>query len=1508
MRSSTLEQVYPLTPLQSGLYFHARVAGKGADVYTAQLTLDLSGPLDAVLLRRACEVVVQRHQALRAGFRGRANGDPIQFVVRGATAPWAEENLCGLGADDRTAHLKQLLAAERTRPFDLDRPPLLRFLLIRTGATAHTLVLTNHHLVLDGWSYPLLVQEVFQAYARGAAPEALPSAASHLAYHQWLAAQDTRAAQAAWQTALHGVEPCLVAPALAGTSAPERPEVVTVRIPPGPTAALNELARSCQVTLNVVLQGIWALLLARFTGSQDVVLGTVVSGRPPELPGTESLVGLLTNTVPLPVRLRPDEPLRDYFTRLHQNQAELLPHHHVDLAGLQRALALPALFDTVLAFENYPVNAAVGDELAPGVRLAGADIQDATHYPLSLTAVPGPSLELRLAHRPGFLSGSEAETWAGQLVRLATAVAEGTARTVAEADGLSAAERARLVDGWNGEVHPVPPGTLAEAFERQAARIPDTVALSFGTQQVTYRELNGRANRLARRLVEAGADAGRRVALLLPRSVDMVVGLLAVLKSGAAYVPMDPSLPPERIRFMMEDAAPALVVAAEGADQVSWGGAGAVLAVPGVPDGFAAAVADRSGDDLTDGDRRTRPDAGDPASVIYTSGSTGQPKGVVASHRAVLNRIAWYTAEFPFRPGETMVAKTTLSFVDGSMELLSTLIGGAHLALADDATARSASALVDLIGRLDESRITVVPGLLRAILDDAGSRNADLSPCRLWVSSGEALPADLVRRFTALLPGSRLANFYGASEACADSLFAVCDEQADIVLGRPIWNTRAYVLDPWLRLVPTGVLGELFLAGAGLAEGYLNQPQLTADRFLQCPFGPAGERMYRTGDMVRRRTDGRLEYHGRADRQVKIRGVRVEPAEVEAVLTAHPSVDRAVVVDQSDRHGERRLVAFVTSTGSGRAPVPAQLRDAVRRRLPEHMVPALVLPVDTIPMNSSGKIDLLALPTADFGALSRGRAPRGRTEEMLCRAFAHVLGLEQVTAEDSFFDLGGHSLLATRLVSRIRADLGAEVELRTVFEAPTVAQLARRLESGSGPVRPEPRPEPRPDVIPLSPVQQRLWFLNRLYGPRGGDALSAAIRLDGDLDVGALELALNDVAARHESLRTVYPDWDGAPQQIVLDPEECPVDLPVTAISEPELSDQLASAVRQPFDLTLDTPLSARLFRLAQQRHVLLLTVHHIACDGWSWEPLARDMAAAYAARRAGGEPTEPAPAVQYADYTLWHRRLLGDPDDPDSEISRQTRFWQRELADLPEQWPRGGLGSAGRAEPSGETVRIRLSAAVEHALHDLARKTGVSLFMVFHAALLAVLTDRGDGTDLVIGTPVAGRTDQALDGLVGFFVNTLVLRTDTAGDPTFRELLTRVYATDTAAYAHQDVPFDHLVQALNPARSAGRVSFFQVMLAFQNNHAPALRLPGLTASLESVPDDTARFPLRFEVVERTRGPHDPDGVDINLTYAVGLFTADTAWELLDGYKGTLEAAAKNPELRLSEVTEDAAV
>ncbi|MEU6238331.1 amino acid adenylation domain-containing protein, partial [Kitasatospora sp. NPDC047058] len=1270
------------------------------------------------------------------------------------------------------------------------------------------------------------------------------------------------------------------------------PGTVTVRLPQDRTAALAALARRHQVTLNTVLQGAWGLLLGWLTGNPDVVLGTVVSGRPPELPGVESVVGLLTNTLPMRVRPHPEETVPAFLARLRDEQAGLLPHHHLGLAEIQALTGLPVLFDTVTAFENYPVDAAVGDELAPGLRLVAADIEDATHYPLSLTVVPGAELELRIGHRRDLVDADEARRWADRLAGLLAALADGSDGPLADLVPLLDGERAQLLEDCHGAVRTLPRGTLADRFEEQARRGPGNEALVLAGRSVRYGELNARANRLARLLAAGGAGPGQRVAVLLPRSVDLVVALLAVLKCGAAFVPVDPDNPADRVRFTLADAAPAAVLTTEALRPLI-GAVPLVVAAAEAEDGFAAAVAHLSPEDLADADRTAAPTPADTALIIYTSGSTGRPKGVLVSGRTLLNRIAWYAEQFPYGPAETVVAKTTLGFVDGPVELLGALLNGARIALADSATARSATALAEFVASAGECRVTVVPSLLESMLDLAGHR--DLTSCRLWVSSGEALPPRLARRFAETLPGSRLVNFYGSSETGADTLFAEYDG-AEVLAGRPVWNTRTYVLDSWRRPVPTGVVGELYVAGTCLADGYLHQEELTRERFLPCPFGPPGERMFRTGDLVRRRPDGQLEYLGRADDQLKIRGVRVEPGEVEAVLAGHPAVDRAVVAGRADGVGEHRLIAWVVPVPGADPGTGTELRRYARERLPDQMVPALVVTVAELPLTASGKTDRRALPEPDFAALSAGRAPRTGRQELLCKLFADVLALDAVTIDDSFFDLGGHSLLATRLISRIRAELGVEVPLRTLFEAPTVAVLDEWLERAEATTRPALRAAERPLEIPLAPVQRRLWFRNRLAGAGGDHLMPMVLRLRGPLDPVALEQALNDVVARHESLRTAFPDWDGRPQQVVLDPEEAPLRLDPVLVGAAELPGAVAAETARGFDLTAETSVRARLFRLADDEHVLLLVLHHIVCDGWSLAPLARDVARAYTARVVGGAPDWPGLAVQYADFALWQLALLGDEADQDSRLGRQLAYWRRELDGISEELSIAGARPRppGPGGPAGR-LSARLPASAHRDLVELARATASSPFMVCQAALAAVLAEHGAGDDVPIGTPIAGRTDEALDPLVGFFVNTLVLRIRTGGRPTFRELLARVRGTVLAAHAHQDVPFDQVVQALAPERVTGRHPLFQVMLAFQNNAVPRLALPGLTVEPEPSPDRTARFDLRFELAER-RGPAgEPDGVDIVLDHALDLFEEGVAARLLDAFATRLEQFVADP-------------
>ncbi|MFE3285460.1 amino acid adenylation domain-containing protein, partial [Streptomyces sp. NPDC059233] len=895
--------------------------------------------------------------------------------------------------------------------------------------------------------------------------------------------------------------------------------------------------------------------------------------------------------------------------------------------------------------------------------------------------------------------------------------------------------------------------------------------------------------------------------------------------------------------------------------------------------------------------------------MIYTSGSTGRPKGVVVSHGSIANRLLWMQGQFRLASDDRVLQKTPTGFDVSVWELFWPLVVGAGLVMAKPGGHRDPAYLVDVVARQSVTVMHFVPSMLSAFLPEV-TRGA-CAGLRRVVCSGEALSAEVVADFRAVLD-AELSNLYGPTEAAVDVTFWDCTEGAlhgSVPIGRPVWNTRTYVLDEFLRPVPPGVTGELYLAGVQLARGYAGRSALTAERFVACPF-PGSDRMYRTGDLVRWSSDGELLYLGRADDQVKIRGFRIELGEIESVLAGHEGVGRVAVVVREDQPGVKRLVAYVVP--AGREVDGEALRGFAARSLPEYMVPAAVVALESLPVTVNGKLDRAALPAPEFsGSGSAGRGPATAVEEVLCGLFAEVLGLERVGAEDSFFELGGDSLLATRLIARVRSVLDVEIGIRDVFRGPTVAELADRADgSRTTGVRVPLVARQRPEELPLSFGQQRMWFLNQLEEAGAGAAYNVplVLRLSGALDRAALEAALNDVADRHESLRTVFPDIDGVPRQDLLEGPAGRPELRLRTAGEADLPLALATALARGFDLARELPWRVELLTLSPSDHVLIVVAHHIAVDGWTMGILARDLRTAYQARLTGGTAGWPALPVQYADYALWQREVLGEVTDPDSLVNTQLAHWREVLADLPDQLTL----PADRTRPAvssfrGGSVPVELGAQAHAGLVEVARQGSATVFMVVQAALAMLLARLGAGTDLPIGTAVAGRGDSALDDLAGFFVNTLVLRTDAGGDPTFAELLDRVRETDLAAYAHQDLPFERLVEDLNPARSLARHPLFQVMLVLQNVPPADWDLPGLTVqALEerALPDAAvpARVDLSVSLAEHRDEQGAPAGINGDLQYAVDLFDRPTAQALARRLVRVLEQVAADPTVRIGEV------
>ncbi|MGW2233312.1 amino acid adenylation domain-containing protein [Streptomyces sp. NPDC001759] len=1018
-RYGRLVEVWPQAPGQAGIQFQAALADGSFDVYHMQFVLHLSGHVDPVRMRAAGQALLERYPNLRSAFVTTADGEPVQVVAENVTLPWRHLDLSGLTEAEQNAALDQALADDRADQLDPARPPLLRLAVLTCGPQQTKLILTAHHTLFDGWSSPLVITDLVRLYAEA---DDLPAVRSYGDYLAWLSRQDREASAARWKSELEGFdEPTRVAadlPVKGEASSLGRVEV-PLSIDKG--RELAKRAAELGVTLNTLLQGAWAILLSKLTGQHDVVFGAAVNGRPANLPGSDEMVGLFINSLPTRALCRPELSIGDVITDLQNRQVTLLDHHYYGLADIQRAAGLPALFDTIVVFENYPVDreGIVDANTSAGFTIDAIRPFAGSHYPLTLNS-SDPYLRLSLDYQTNIFDRDAAEVIATRLVRVLDQVLEDPKAPVGAVEVLAGEERDRLVRQINDTAHPVAEGTLPDAFEEQAARTPDALALVGEHETLTYGEFNRRANRLAHWLIEQGAGPEVLVAVRIPRSVELMVAIYGVVKAGAAYVPIDPDLPEDRVRRVLDSARPLLVL-----DE---------------------ALPDTAAYPESDPERVLSPD--NAAYAIFTSGSTGAPKGVPVAHRAIMNRLKWGLDRFDVGVEDRVLLSTTASFDVSVPELFAPLQVGAAVVIARPDGRRDPGYLAELVRREKVTGADFVPSLLEAFVAEPAA--AQCTSLRWIEVAGEAFPAALAERFVTLLPQCTANNLYGPTEAAVEVTgHQYVPGSGRLPIGTPVWNTQVYVLDSALRPVPAGVTGELYLAGDQLARGYLGQTALTANRFVACPFGTPGARMYRTGDVVRWSQDGQVEYLGRADFQVKIRGFRIELGEIEQTLTAHPDVDSAVAVVREDRADDQRLVAYVVP-GDGVAD-PAELdltalTALAREHLPEYMVPSAIVPLAALPRTPSGKLDRNALPAPDRTEVATGRGPRNHNEEVLCRLFAELLGVEEVGIDVDFFDNGGHSLLATRLVGRIRNELGVDVKVTTVFRSPTVAELATRIE------------------------------------------------------------------------------------------------------------------------------------------------------------------------------------------------------------------------------------------------------------------------------------------------------------------------------------------------------------------------------------------------------------------------------------------------------------------------------
>ncbi|MBN8231298.1 amino acid adenylation domain-containing protein [Corallococcus macrosporus] len=1520
------DALLPLSFGQQRMWFIEQLTPGGIS-YNVPYFARLTGALDVPALERALAVLVERHEALRTTFAV-VDGQPVQRIAPSLSLPLRVESLEALPASEREQALRRTAEAEARTPFDLGAGPLVRVRLLRLGETEHVLLLMLHHICCDGWSLTVMereLQALYAAFRTGTTP-ALPALPVQYADHavwqrQWLQGEHLTQQLEWWRGELSGAPPALELP----TDRP-RPSAQSTRgavhrhaLPPELGKALEVLCRRQGVTLFMALLGGMHLLLSRLSGQDDVVIGSPISGRTRQ--EVEPLIGFFINTLPLRVQGEGSLGFGELLRRVRKTCLDAYAHQEVPFEQLvdalqpERDLSRPPLFQVLFTLQHSAV---------PALELEGLKTSELDFEP----GVSRMDLTVFLRETPeGLVSLWEYSTdlfdaatvarFAEHYTRLLEAAVAEPERPVATLPMLSEAERQRLLELGTGAAVPYPreaslPALFAEqaartpdavaleagsqkltyaeqaaripdaiapeargqrlTYAEQAARTPDAVALEAGGQRLTYAELEARANQLAHHLRGQGVSLGTPVGLCASRSLEMVVATLAILKAGGAYVPLDPSYPSERLEFMARDARISVLLVEPGRESALKGLASRVVVLDPSWRTFA-------------GHPESAPDVHIPADalayVMYTSGSTGRPKGVGVPHRAV-TRLVKGVSYVRFDAQDVVLQLATTSFDAATLELWGALLNGAKLFLYPPVT----PSLEELEATLEREHISVL-FLTTAFFEQmALNRPASLARVKQVITGGDVLSPLAARKL--LDAGRAVVNGYGPTENTTFSAtYQVkrdLDARMPVPIGRPLENSQALVLDARLEPVPPGVVGDLYVGGDGLAWGYLDRPELTADRFVPHPFSETpGARLYRTGDRARWLPSGELAFMGRADSQVKLRGFRIELGEIETALRHLPGVEDAVAEVREYAPGDKRLVAWVAGTTVDMS----ALRPSLAARLPAPLVPSAFVKLDRLPLTPVGKVDrkALATPMGDAPTGESSVAPVTPTETAVAEVWAALLGRTRVGAQDSFFELGGHSLLATQVVSRLRETFAVDLSVRMLFEAPTVSGLGARIDAlrGEGPwTKGLPLvPGPREGWQPQSFAQQRLWIISQLDPLGASYNVPLVTRLRGPLDARALEASLVSVIERHAVLRTTFGTVDGQSMQRIGPAGD--FTLQREDVDAGAVQARVEAEALQPFDLRQGPVVRARLLRVADDDHVLVLVIHHIVFDGWSIDVLQRELDALYPAN---GQSTLPALPIQYVDFARWQREVFQG-----EELEAHLTWWRDQLDGVPHvlELP------ADKARPAvqtfaGSSLQVPLSPELSRALTTLGQREGATLFMTLLAGFQALLSRYSGQPDFLVGSPISGRNRREVEGLLGFFVNTLALRADLSGAPSFQQLLGRVREACLGAFAHEDLPFEQLVDALKPPRDPARSPLVQILFVLQRAAAP-LALPGLQA--EDVPfrSGTSRGDLMLFVRQTAHG------LVAYWEYSTALFEEATVLRMAAHYVRLLEGAVARPDL-----------
>jgi len=1467
-------------------------------IYNIPQMTRMRGPLHVEALQQSLTEIVRRHEVLRTTFEA-VDGQPIQVIGAATGVRLPLTDLSQVPEPLRASEIQRVALEEAARPFNLAHGPVLRARLLRSAPDDHILLIVLHHIAGDRWSAGILAEEMealYKAYATGDSsplPEPPVQYADFSVWQRgWLQGQQLDNQAAYWRRQLAGAPAVLELP----TDRP-RPALLshkgatqTALLPMDLVDKLNALSQSEGVTLFMTLLAAFQTLLGRYSGQDDIVVGSPIAGR--NNTEIEQLIGFFVNTLALRADLSGDPAFRDLMLRVKETTLNAYSHQDIPFERLveelqpERSLSYQPIFQVVFALQNAPQRSL---ELA-GLSLERLPLHQGTSaFDMSWFATQvANGLQIRAEYNTDLFDSATVGRAIGHLRNLLEAVVAHPEHRLSELKLLDQEELRRvLVDVNATETEYAKDRCAHELFEEWAERAPDHVAVSNEASSLTYRQLNTRANQLAHHLRERGVGVDSRVGIFLERSIDFVVAILGVLKAGGAYLPIDPAYPPERVAFMLEDAQCLAVLTSSG------------LAGSLPPDACGQIRVDADWTPIG-AHPVSNPvqiaKAGDLAYMIYTSGSTGKPKGVQIEHGSLLNLIAWHRHTYSVREADRATQVAGVAFDASVWEIWPYLTAGARLCIPDQETVLSPESLLRWLAHEGVTLSFLPTPLAESALDALRRIRVDGLKLRALLTGGDKLS----RRPDPAL-SFEVVNHYGPTEntVVATALPVATEGDSAPPIGKPIWNTRVYVLDGHRNPAPYGIPGELYIGGDGLARGYWNRTELTAARFVPDPFSSKpGARLYRTGDRVRFLPDGSLAFLGRLDDQVKVRGFRIELGEIEAALRQHPAVIDCIVIAREDVSGNKRLIGYVV-VGTAAAPSVAELRSLLATSLPEYMVPHVFVMLDALPITPNGKVNRNALPVPDdLVEQVEYVAPRTATERILAAIWSDVLHIEQIGVTHNFFALGGHSLLATQIVSRVRQSMDVELPLRSIFEAPTIEGLAKRIAGTEHSAQLTVIPRvPREQSLPLSFAQERLWFLDQLEpgNPQYNGPLP--MRLKGLLNPAAMQGAINAIIQRHEVLRTTFRMDNDRPVQEIA--SELTIELPVIDISAVPAQDREQEArrlaveeARRPFNLKIGPVVRASLLRLDEEDHILLLDIHHIATDGWSIWPFIQELGALYEACRANLPSPLPDLPIQYADFAVWQRQWIES-----DLIAGQLAYWKNQLAGAPERInlptdrPRPAVQSY-----RGATETVFFPTALLNQLHVLGQREDVTLYMTLLAAFQTLLQRYTGQESIVVGSPIANRTRAEIEDLIGFFVNMLVMHSDLSGNPTFRELLQRVRGVALGAFANQDLPFEKLVEAIAPGRDLSSNPLVQVLFVMQNTRRSVLRIAGVEFAGMPIHNETTKFDIGIFLLET------PDGLSCMAEYATDLFDASTIRRMLGHFGTLLEAIVKNPDRHIGEL------